>query len=81
MKVVREIIHPNCRITILYWNNRYLLKFEQGLLEQTFKVDATEFAGEDDVIALIDPLFISDVLAVFDRMHLAVDGAFTRSSS
>ena len=38
MRVVKEIPHSACKITVFSWNQKYLIKLEQGDFEQTFKV-------------------------------------------
>jgi hypothetical protein len=50
MRVVGEIPHSDCKITIFSWNNRYLIKLEQGLLEQTFKVNEFDISGESETV-------------------------------
>ena len=49
MRLVREIAHSDCKITIFSWNNRYLIKHEQGMLEQTFKIPELDLSGEEDL--------------------------------
>ena len=49
MRVVVEIPHKECKITVFAWNNRYLIKLEQGLLEQTFKVNEYDLSGESEL--------------------------------
>jgi hypothetical protein len=69
MRVIGEIPHPNCRITLLHWNNRYLIKLEQRGLEQTFKIDQFNLASEKDLYAVVnDEAFIQETLARFDAM-------------
>jgi hypothetical protein len=69
MRVVGEILHSNCKITIFSWNNRYLLKFEQGYLEQTYKIDQYDVADEQDLRKLVDEHFVGRALKVFDEMN------------
>ena len=69
MRVVGEIPHPDCKITIFSWNNRYLIKFESGLFEQTFKVAEYDILQESDLYTLVDEAFIQDTLARFDAMN------------
>jgi hypothetical protein len=69
MRLVGEIAHPECKITIFSWNNRYLVKFEQGYLEQTFKIDQFDVAGDADLKKLITPAFIQTTLGRFAEME------------
>ena len=69
MRVVGEIPHTDCKITIFSWNNRYLLKFEQGYLEQTYKIDQYDVADENDLRKMVNQDFINQILKVFDEMN------------
>jgi hypothetical protein len=80
MRVVREIQHPLCKITIFAWNNRFILKLEQGTLEQTFKIDATDLT-EDEVIKLADEKFMALASRNFMEMGRALQEAIARSSN
>ena len=66
MRVVREIPHPQCKITVYSWNNRYLIKLEESLLEQTFKIDQFEVTSDEELIQMLDATFIQQAL---DRFH------------
>jgi hypothetical protein len=68
VRVVGEIPHPSCKITILAWNNRYLLKLEQGLLEQTYKINEYDLSGEEDLKAIVDESFVQNALTLFGQM-------------
>lgn len=80
MRIVAEIPRRECKITIFSWNQKYLLKFEQGLLEQTYKVRETDVSGDADVRKLAnDEAFIAEVLARFEQMGETLGGAFARN--
>ena len=78
MRVVGEIPHPHCKITIFAWNNRYLIKLEAGLLEQTFKVNQFDVAGEADLQKLADDTFIREAIDRFDDMARSLNQAMSR---
>jgi len=69
MRVVGEIPHPECKITIFHWNNRYLLKLEAGLLEQTFKVSEYDIASEEDLKKILSEEFIHKAMDRFQEMY------------
>lgn len=71
MRVIGEIPHPACKITLFHWNNRYLIKFEQGLLEQTYKVQEYDVAGEPEIRKMVSGDFIEVVLRQFEVMNQA----------
>lgn len=78
MRVVGEIPHPHCKITIFAWNNRYLIKLEAGLLEQTFKVNQFDVTGDADLHKLTDDTFIREAIDRFDDMARSLNQAMSR---
>jgi hypothetical protein len=80
MRVVKEISHRDCKITIFSWNNRYIIKLEQGPLEQTYKVAELEIAHEDELLKIIDSEFIQVALRRFQEMGQSLYEAVQRSS-
>ena len=79
MRLVGEIAHPDCKITIFAWNNKYLVKFEQDYLEQTFKVNQFDVAGDDHLRKILDPAFIKTTLDRFETMGQTWSEAIDRS--
>jgi hypothetical protein len=79
MRLVREIARPDCKITIFSWNNRYLIKLEQGMLEQTFKIPETDLAGDEDLMSILDAEFLQQAAARFMEMGHSLYEARTRS--
>jgi len=75
MRVVSEIAHPDCKITIFSWNNRYLLKFEMGLLEQTYKINQYDITAESELKTLVSEDFIQKVLILFGEMEKNLNDA------
>lgn len=78
MRVVGEISHPECKITLLSWNNRYLIKIEQGLFEQTFKINVADLTSESELIETVDESFIRECLDRFPKMHESLVSAISR---
>lgn len=68
MRIIGEIPHPDCRITLFHWNNRYIIKLEKDYLEQTFKIDQFELSSEKDLSAIVNAEFIKEALARFQAM-------------
>ena len=65
MRVLEEIPHPACKITIFQWNGKYLVKFETATLEQTFKINEQDVTGLGDVKKIINHEFITKVYQRF----------------
>ena len=78
MRVVGEIPHPQCKITLFAWNNRYLIKLENGLLEQTFKINQYDVADERALPSIIDEIFLKECLVRFDAMSESLGQAMER---
>lgn len=77
MRVVAEIPHPECKISIFFWNQRYLIKFERGACEQTYKVGELDVANLEDLKSrLIESDFITKAVARFEGMHEDLGGLF-----
>ena len=68
MRVVTEIAHPELKITIFHWNNRYLVKLEAGLFEQTYKLQEYDVDSEEDVKKLVNNEFINAAIDCFNQM-------------
>lgn len=75
MRVIKEIPLGNLKATIFHWNNKYLLKLEQGLLEQTFKVPETEISGEQELEALLSDEFLDKARQRFKDMMADLQAA------
>lgn len=69
MRVVAELPRPDCKITIFSMNGKYIIKFEKGSFEQTYKLAEMDLLeGLDGVFQLLDEEFIKTVVARFDEM-------------
>lgn len=78
MRIVGEISHHDCKITLYSWNNRYLIKLETGFLEQTYKVNQFDIASEDELYKIVDTPFINEALDRFTEMNNSLRSAMER---
>ncbi|NQD70109.1 hypothetical protein HP439_05175 [Sphingobacterium shayense] len=79
MRIVAELPHPDCKISIFAMNQKFIIKFEQGTLEQSYKIaEADVIGGVNGVFELIDETFIKDVLEAFDSMRKSFLSAYDR---
>ncbi|MBS9523078.1 hypothetical protein KIH41_05640 [Litoribacter ruber] len=69
MRIVKEMTVSDVRVSIFSWNNKYLLKFEQGMVEQTFKVSETDILEESDLDQFLGGPFFDAVQKRFEEMH------------
>jgi hypothetical protein len=68
MRVVKELTREEVRISIFSWNNKYILKFELGPMEQTFKLSETDILDEQDLELFLSGEFFEKVKLRFDEM-------------
>jgi len=79
MRVVAELPRPDCKITIFSMNMKYIVKFEQGVLEQTYKLSEVELLdGANSVFEILDEQFIATVVERFKIMALDFKAAYQR---
>lgn len=80
MRVIAELPHPECKITIFSMNQKYIAKFEQGSLEQSYKLAELDLSGGgvNDVFEILDETFITTILKRFNDMRTDFKEAYNR---
>lgn len=79
MRIIGYIEHPVMKITVFKMDNKFSVKFESGLYEQTYK-----FRGGDaienltDIEKIVDPAFCQAVLQELSTMHKIKNQALAR---
>jgi hypothetical protein len=69
MRIEGYIDHPNLKITIMKMNSRYIVKFENLGLEQSYKFNESEnLSGMKDIKQIIDESFMQQVESMFLTM-------------
>lgn len=63
--------HPKIATTIFHMNDKYVIKFEAGNMEQTFKLSQMEINGLESIDILLTEDFIKKVVERFNDMFLA----------
>ncbi len=53
MRIIQTIEHPKMRISLFQMNQKYILKFEYGPLEQSYKFDELSFTSQEDFVEQI----------------------------
>ena len=74
MRVVKEITDKPFKVTIFSWNEKYLIKLEDGPFEQTFKVSVFDFL-EEELEALLNDAFMEEAQARFSDMAMSLKKA------
>ncbi|MDY0907354.1 hypothetical protein [Pedobacter sp. CFBP9032] len=80
MRVIAELPHPECKITIFSMNQKYIVKFEQGTFEQSYKLAELDLSGGgvNDVFEILDEAFIATVIERFKVMRSDFTAAYKR---
>lgn len=79
MRVLAELPHPDCKISIFGMNQKFIIKFEQGNLEQSYKIaEADVLNGVNGIFEILDEQFISKVLENFSAMRTNFNDSYNR---
>lgn len=68
MRIIAEIPHPKCRISVFQMNQKFIIKLEQGAIEQTYKVSEMDVFNLDMVKELLSESFLEGCLKRFEEM-------------
>ncbi|MEP0713505.1 MAG: hypothetical protein ABJ333_01165 [Algoriphagus sp.] len=68
MRVIQEFVQEDVRISVFSWNNKYIIKFELGPMEQTFKLSEMDVLEEADLQTFWKGEFFEKVKARFKEM-------------
>jgi hypothetical protein len=70
MRIIAELPHPDFKISILYMNQKFIVKIEQGPLEQSYKIPEMDLTdGVNSVFELLDEPFLKTVSSRFAEMR------------
>jgi hypothetical protein len=70
MRIIGTIPHPSISISIFQMNDKYIVRFEAGMMEQAFKFDVSEVKSLDDLKKVVNTEFIEQVRKRFNEMFL-----------
>ena len=68
MKIIGEIPHQSCKVTLYAWNGKYIIKIEKGYLEQTYKISEMDIASEEELKDMLSESFMDKVMKRFEEM-------------
>jgi len=57
------------RISIMQWNEKYIIEMEAGQYKQTYKIAQDSISGLEEVKALCTPELIESTMVRFSSMH------------
>lgn len=75
MRIIAHISHPSIGISVFQMNDKYIVKFEAGPMEQAFKFSTTEVGGVEELKLMINEDFIEAVRKRFNEMFLQLKAA------
>lgn len=80
MRIIAELPHPDCKISIFNMNQKYIIKFEQGTLEQSYKLSELDLSGGgvNEIFQIIDDAFVATVVERFKLMRIDFAAAYNR---
>ena len=79
MRVIAELPHPEFKITIFSMNQKFIIKAEKGILEQSYKIPDMDLTdGINSVFELLDEDFLKTIAARFIDMGKDFKDAYYR---
>ncbi|MGN6639868.1 MAG: hypothetical protein ACTHJ8_13240 [Mucilaginibacter sp.] len=79
MRIIAELPHPEFKISILNMNQKFIVKIEQGTLEQSYKIAEMDLTdGVNSVFEILDEEFLKTVAARFADMRKDYKDAYFR---
>lgn len=75
MRVIDSIPHPSISISIFNMNDKYIVKFEAGPMEQSFKFHTDQIKSVENLKKTINDAFIEKVRLRFNDMFLQMKDA------
>jgi 5-hydroxyisourate hydrolase-like protein (transthyretin family) len=68
MRYIKDITSNRFKIGVYQWNNKYIIKIENGMYEQTYKIDQYEVENVEEIEKCIDEAFLDRVVKSFQIM-------------
>lgn len=80
MRILSEWSYKTLRVSVLYMNDRYVLKLEDTLLEQTFKFRDGQVKDVNHLRELVSDEFYEGCIIRFNDMRLSSHSLFNKES-
>lgn len=79
MRIIAELPHPEFKITLMNMNQKFIVKIEQGSMEQSYKIPEVDMIdGANSVFEMLDEAFLKTVSARFVEMRKDYQEAYFR---
>jgi len=70
MRVIAELPHPDFKISIFSMNQKFIVKIEKGIFEQSYKIPEMDLTdGVNSVFEILDEEFLKTVATRFVEMQ------------
>jgi hypothetical protein len=69
MRFIKKIENDYVPAELFSFNNKYIIRFEVGLLEQIYKVSELDISGEDEIDEMLGETFLKKVSERFRSMQ------------
>jgi hypothetical protein len=79
MRIIATIPHPQLKISIFLYNEKYIIELEAGQYKQTFKISADSVDGLEGVKRLLTPELLENSLVRFSGMHTDFKKSFDQT--
>jgi hypothetical protein len=79
MRIIATIPHPQIKISVFQYNEKYIIELEAGQYKQTFKIGVDSVDGLEGVKRLITPELVGNCLERFSGMHADFKKSFDQT--
>lgn len=77
MRIIAELPHPECKISIFSMNQKYIIKLEKGVFEQVYKISELDVPdGVDGVFKILNDDFLKKASSRFNEMRTDFNSAY-----
>jgi hypothetical protein len=77
MRIIDSIPHPSISISIFNMNDKYIVKFEAGPMEQSFKFQTEQIKSVENLKKMINDDFIEKVRLRFNDMFMQMKESYS----
>lgn len=79
MRIIAELPHPEFKISIMNMNQKFIVKIEQGTLEQSYKMSEMDLTdGVNSIFEILDEEFLKKISTTFAEMRKNYTEAYFR---
>lgn len=68
MRILGSLPHPQFKISVFSWSEKYIVKIEAGHFEQTYKFKEADFSSWEQLALFFDAEMMQQVLITFKQM-------------